>query len=137
LDETKPKSRFSKKKIVAMVMLVLVGAVSVLALQKTKSAEQAYSEPVDFDALTFEGVPKDATDLLEIDVAGKDTEFFFAVAQKYVGAMSKFSSAASACSSMGDMSDALTGLASLGPELGVVSGLLVLGSIAFGGPSKF
>jgi hypothetical protein len=51
--------------------------------------------------------------------------------------MSKFSSAASACSSMGDMSDALTGLASLGPELGVVSGLLVLGSIAFGGPSKF
>lgn len=49
--------------------------------------------------------------------------------------MSKFSSAASACKEMGDMDGALEGLASLGPELGVVSGILVLGSLAFGGPS--
>lgn len=53
-----------------MLMLVIVGAVSVLALQKTKTIDNAYSGPLDLKSRNFEGVPESATDMPDIDVAG-------------------------------------------------------------------
>jgi hypothetical protein len=90
-DKKLSSARISKKKIVAMLMLVIVGAVAFVAAQKTAPVENLESKPYDENYRTLKA-PDEATVMAGINVVDGDTDFELgglgvALAKKYVGAL--------------------------------------------------